>query len=380
MWDTHEHCTKLHPLTAVKQSVRRGRGIRTLPPEVLGNIFTFASNTGWRVAVNLSQVCRAWRELAHSTPRVWTIVGCANPQLLNHFLTLSNACLIDVDIQLSPIYSNDDPNDFSTEAEKEQALDLEIAQVVAPHSTRWRDFSLSSPIGNRVKNMLHLLSGSRAPRLRRLAVASNEPCDYPANTDPLPFPFLDTADMTWASLSMTVVDLSVSSNHITTLMLVICPEIWGVLKIVAPSVHRVYLKWSDESFGDFRGNEIITLTALHKLALDVEDESWEIIFDIIDHLIAPKLLECILRTEMDPYYLGPYIDMRTINPPPSPTHFPSLRIMKCDLIRSGTEYEADFMNGLIVLPHLMHRMDTVTTLSIENGCATAHLLGLFSAR
>lgn len=89
-------------------------------PELLTLIFVYCTRRNVpkryleRFPLNISHVCKYWRELAHSTPQIWTSIKlrCPNPNretverhlaLLNHWYTLSSSLPVSVHIHY-PIY------------------------------------------------------------------------------------------------------------------------------------------------------------------------------------------------------------------------------------------------------------------------------------
>ena len=163
--------------------------IGRLPPEMLAAIFAHLSkqelgSPGRGVSdfvqdlVSVTHVCRAWRQVATTSPELWTEITMTNPEAVEAFLGRSGAVPLNVDLRLG----------------HNSRIDGDILKAVIPHTYRFRQLSVFTrrglveiesmplmepapllerlvirhPLGNRTV----LLFEDHAPRLRELVLYS----------------------------------------------------------------------------------------------------------------------------------------------------------------------------------------------------------------
>ena len=140
--------------------------IHRLPPEILAAIFVHLSNQepdplgsdlprSIQDLVSVSHVCKFWREVAVTTPDLWTEINMTNLEAVEIFLERSGAVPLNVELRSA----NED-----------------ILQTVAAHAHRFRRFSVSTPRNPRYNPFAALRKP--APLLERLEIS------YPLDFQP----------------------------------------------------------------------------------------------------------------------------------------------------------------------------------------------------
>jgi hypothetical protein len=151
---THQHMALVAP-------------VRRLPPEILSEIFIQCKDTKWfdplygvldtprldMAPLLLGSVCRRWRMIALSTPRLWASVGLtirpkylkSDVLLVKTWLARAGTCPLSIALGSSGSYSNDMRS---------------LMKVFLLHCERWYDVRLSLPLS---------VLGSLSPARNRLA-------------------------------------------------------------------------------------------------------------------------------------------------------------------------------------------------------------------
>ena len=163
--------------------------IDKLPPETLAAIFVHLSkqepdspgrSSSYFVEdlLSITHVCRFWRQVAINAPELWTEITMKNPKAIEAFLERSGAVSLNVGLHLGP----------GTEPP------CGILEAVAPHSHRFRRFSIFAPpeahydpfaaftgpapllerleINYPVDSPPRSLFGGQTPRLRELVISA----------------------------------------------------------------------------------------------------------------------------------------------------------------------------------------------------------------
>ncbi|KAJ7280614.1 hypothetical protein C8J57DRAFT_1174313 [Mycena rebaudengoi] len=149
--------------------------VLTLPTEITSEIFVHflppyperPPATGLTSPEFLAQICRAWREIALSTPRLWRVIKLSPPttsptkalDLLRTWVLRSKDCPLSICLQSST-----------------WLLNVDFIQALIPHSERWEYIDFNLPIGS-----LRLI-GADFPLLRSLTLG---PTHYAKETDSL---------------------------------------------------------------------------------------------------------------------------------------------------------------------------------------------------
>ncbi|KAJ7280634.1 hypothetical protein C8J57DRAFT_1057419 [Mycena rebaudengoi] len=149
--------------------------ILTLPTEITSEIFVHflppyperPPATGLTSPEFLAQICRAWREIALSTPRLWRAIELSPPttsptkalDLLRTWVSRSKNCPLSISLKCST-----------------GLLEVDFIQAIIPHSERWEYIDLRLPIES-----LRLI-GADFPLLHSLTLG---PTRYWRETDSL---------------------------------------------------------------------------------------------------------------------------------------------------------------------------------------------------
>ncbi|KAF5356625.1 hypothetical protein D9758_008250 [Tetrapyrgos nigripes] len=119
--------------------------IRRLPPELLSYVFEFACADPALIGsylrsfpVQISQVCTSWRNLARSTPKLWSLLEIC-PFRFRSFSIEQMSLFLTMHLELSksfPLYLTVDLRDISKQ------VGSPIIHLLTLHSVRWRIVSL----------------------------------------------------------------------------------------------------------------------------------------------------------------------------------------------------------------------------------------------
>ena len=270
--------------------------ILKLPPEVASHIFLLSMGT--RDAIDIPQknggglptpfllgaVCRGWRQLARSTPRLWTRLGFnffnttnptsktieALPQLVADWLERSGGLPLTLYVL------------FEGNCETHAEGSISIINALNNHSGRWYKVCFALP-----RHYLERRGTSPPKLLCDLTMSDPEdevkciPLTFKMNTRPSPMQFsiagflLDAVDISWDNL----VDLELNRTTID-----------GVLKVLrnAPLLKTCFLSEISPPIGDPPILEtIIRLLYLH--ALEVCWIEGEVFCNFVDSLELPSL-------------------------------------------------------------------------------------------
>ncbi|KIJ20956.1 hypothetical protein PAXINDRAFT_165772 [Paxillus involutus ATCC 200175] len=138
--------------------------ISRLPPEILSTIFTHyargyyedtLSRAGWAVPlwVNVSYICRHWRDVALNCPSLWTFLFVSSPRWTEELFSRSKMAPLKIRIDMG--YGK-------------QTNEWKFLEKVAAHAERIKDLSLKLPC-HEAEELLPKLS-SRAPLLQTLHI------------------------------------------------------------------------------------------------------------------------------------------------------------------------------------------------------------------
>ncbi|CAK5284028.1 unnamed protein product [Mycena citricolor] len=143
--------------------------ILLLPAELTSEIFQWSTQDeescgkGMEQSMRLSGVCRAWRDVAIWTPQLWTrfdvSLFIANPAKLDEFVGLCISRAGSLSLELSVSFSWTPPS----------SQIINVVQVVARHSTRWRALTFEDLLPNALSV---LPSGITWPSLERLSISA----------------------------------------------------------------------------------------------------------------------------------------------------------------------------------------------------------------
>ncbi|KAF7326628.1 F-box domain-containing protein [Mycena venus] len=178
-------------LTAGKSSQAHTQ-FSSYPPEVLSEIFiqclpTYsAAPAAARAPMLLTTICKDWREIALSTPHLWSTFilsvdlvktkdGCSLIRLFDTWLARGGTCPLTMVI-----------NGVSSGLRAEHSLPASFISALSRSSSRWHDVNLMLPLAD----FYRLQANEGLPQLRRLSIKAT------ANTAPLeesesPFPPLN---------------------------------------------------------------------------------------------------------------------------------------------------------------------------------------------
>ncbi|KDQ09954.1 hypothetical protein BOTBODRAFT_58331 [Botryobasidium botryosum FD-172 SS1] len=136
-------------ISAIRTRRNRHCPIYRLPNELTSAIFVLANDNRakslqMRIPFVVSQVSKAWREIALNTPTLWTIMDVLTRPIAQTFLTRSKSALLEIDLLPGPDCchlenppSSDHRNFIS--AYESYVPDLtNFFSPVIPHTNRWR--------------------------------------------------------------------------------------------------------------------------------------------------------------------------------------------------------------------------------------------------
>ncbi|KDQ60129.1 hypothetical protein JAAARDRAFT_596663 [Jaapia argillacea MUCL 33604] len=110
---------------------------RTLPPEILGEIFSLAVDKDtWRFPITISQVCRQWRTIVHQYPRAWTLIRInrrSTLRLLRFWLGKSGVCPLTIEFDGTAVGC----------VEYEELV-WPLINALVPHSSRIRSLTMAA--------------------------------------------------------------------------------------------------------------------------------------------------------------------------------------------------------------------------------------------
>ncbi|CEL62583.1 Putative U6 snRNA phosphodiesterase OS=Bos taurus GN=USB1 PE=2 SV=1 [Rhizoctonia solani AG-1 IB] len=177
--------------------------ISRLPPELIARIFECGINTGGRSVLGsgthglfigaVRRVCKLWREIAESTPSLWSsIVVDMHNSLESTELRLQRSRCAPLDIQV--VFTDRISTTGSVTSTLMDAFDL-----LQPHMQRWRSLHVQVPGYAHARAVLRSFSGP-APRLKEFSLHVGTP-KVARNIRELPWKLEETASLTMLSLS-----------------------------------------------------------------------------------------------------------------------------------------------------------------------------------
>ncbi|KAL1746390.1 hypothetical protein HDZ31DRAFT_81287 [Schizophyllum fasciatum] len=186
-----------HTATVSASSLRR-RAVDRAPIEILSMIFTSALlltpialydrrlEAMW-TALGVSQVCRRWRQVACSTPQLWTNITIGVPftsgkrALVELSLARSGPVLLDINLDVRhPDFDGDD----IPSGETQEMLDC--LELVLPHAQRWVNLDVICDTLPVMRAFLERTKDIRPRQLARIALMRPNPLFAALGMDPEP--------------------------------------------------------------------------------------------------------------------------------------------------------------------------------------------------
>ena len=173
-----------------------GKGLSSLPDSVVSQILEFECSRkprerGIAVQTRLSLVCRRFRYIVSTSPRLWGSIwtSCLEIDAIPIFLERSKAAGLDVYFKYPDLCRKNEPKRTSDKF-------LRMLSAAIPHSQRWENITLdfTSKHGLALDDAVKPLESLRLPRLHTLVIAY--PVDKLDNDDPYPsWEFYKTLEM-----------------------------------------------------------------------------------------------------------------------------------------------------------------------------------------
>ncbi|CAE6458493.1 unnamed protein product [Rhizoctonia solani] len=177
--------------------------ISRLPPEIIARIFECGINAGGRSVLGagthglfmgaVRRVCKLWREIAESTPSLWSsIIIDMHNSLESTELRLQRSRCAPLDIQV--VFT-----DRVTSTTSVTGTLMGAFEMLRPHMQRWRSLRVQVPGYAHARAVLRSFSGS-APRLKEFSLHVGTP-KVTRNIRELPWMLEETISLTTLSLS-----------------------------------------------------------------------------------------------------------------------------------------------------------------------------------
>ncbi|CAE7208838.1 unnamed protein product [Rhizoctonia solani] len=177
--------------------------ISRLPPEIIARVFECGVNAGGRTVLGsgthglfmgaVRRVCKMWREIAESTPSLWSsIIIDMHNSLESTGLRLQRSRCAPLDIQV--VFTDRVTSTTSVTSTLMVAFDL-----LRPHMQRWRSLRVQVPGYAHARAVLRSFSGP-APRLKEFSLHVGTP-KVARNIRELPWMLEETTSLTMLSLS-----------------------------------------------------------------------------------------------------------------------------------------------------------------------------------
>ncbi|EUC63401.1 prohibitin [Rhizoctonia solani AG-3 Rhs1AP] len=189
--------------TRLAHAASKSSPISRIPPEIIARIFECGVNAGRRSVLGsgthglfmgaVRRVSKLWREIAESTPSLWSSIiidmhNCLESTELR--LQRSRCALLDIQV----VFTDRVNSTTSVTSTLMNAFDL-----LHPHMQRWRSLRIRVPGAAHARAVLRLCSGS-APRLKEFSLHVGTP-KVTRNIRELPWMLEDTNSLTTLSLS-----------------------------------------------------------------------------------------------------------------------------------------------------------------------------------
>ncbi|KAI6008106.1 hypothetical protein F5J12DRAFT_826658 [Pisolithus orientalis] len=339
--------------------------ISRLPSDVLEIIFDESRRvlfrwTGFRrplpIEVQLSHVCRRWRQVALNTPSLWNTLRIPilhRESAIRTYLHRCNQCPLSV--HLGPQLSD------------RRMMDV-ITSELMPRIGQFRELILDTEDRQELHVLLSHLVNTAAPSLQRLKITSNDPVRGQGSYPPIEIfkrgaPLL--SDVRLSALPITLPQAAVSTLHFDPLPGPGIPlprsHLLSIITPVASSLTVLYLKGFVSGFHEEPGSAPVVLPALRELV--VHDHAMIHGFNVFRNISAPSLRFFTLYA-LKRQALSSIHKFMTRTSPDQFHGLCSLHYIDCDM-----DDDLDI--------YLPHATSTLTHLSVSLGSHT-HLMRLLS--
>ncbi|KAL4064984.1 hypothetical protein V8B97DRAFT_1984668 [Scleroderma yunnanense] len=287
----HVHVAIRSLQSRVAQIENETAPISRLPADVLEIIFEESRRVlfqwiGFRrplpIEVQLSHVCRRWRQVSLSTPSLWNTVRVPilhKESSIRAYFERCNQCPLSV--QLGPQMSD------------RRIMDV-ISSVLIPRIGQFRELILDTEDRQELYAVLGLLANVSAPSLQRLKIASNDPTrgqgSYP------PFEIFKNGAPLLADVRLSAIPIILPPAAISTLHFDPHPgpgfpisrsHLLSIITPVAASLTVLHLKGFVSGFHEEPGSAPIVLPVLRELM--VHGNALIHGFNVFRNISAPSL-------------------------------------------------------------------------------------------
>ncbi|KAF8713152.1 Methyltransferase domain, partial [Rhizoctonia solani] len=203
--------------------------ISRLPPELIARIFECGINMGGRPVLGsgthgifmdaVRRVCKLWREIAESTPCLWSsiIVDMHNP-LESTEIRLRRSRCAPLDIQV--VFT-----DRITSPGSVMGILMDAFDLLRPHMQRWRSLRVQVPGYAHARTVLRSFSGS-VPRLQEFSLHVSTP-KVARNIRELPWMLEETTSLTALSLSSVAFGWDNAALYFRNLTTIYLSDYWA---------------------------------------------------------------------------------------------------------------------------------------------------------
>ncbi|KAF8755324.1 hypothetical protein RHS01_05676 [Rhizoctonia solani] len=203
--------------------------ISRLPPELIARIFECGINIGGRPVLGsgthgifmdaVRRVCKLWREIAESTPCLWSsiIVDMHNP-LESTEIRLRRSRCAPLDIQV--VFT-----DRITSPGSVMGILMDAFDLLRPHMQRWRSLRVQVPGYAHARTVLRSFSGS-VPRLQEFSLHVSTP-KVARNIRELPWMLEETTSLTALSLSSVAFGWDNAALYFRNLTTIYLSDYWA---------------------------------------------------------------------------------------------------------------------------------------------------------
>lgn len=287
----HVHITIRTLQSRVAQIENETAPISRLPADVLEIIFEESRRIlsqwiGLRrplpIEVQLSHVCRKWRQVSLSTPSLWNTLRIPilhKESSIKAYLQRCNQCPLSV--QLGPQLSD------------RRIMDV-ISSVLIPRIGQFRELILDTEDRQELYTLLGLLANVAAPSLQRLKIASNDPVRGQGSYPPVEIlkhgaPLL--ADVRLSAIPITLPQAPISTLHFDPHpgpgIPISRSHLLSIITPVASSLTVLHLKGFVSGFHEEPGSAPIVLPVLRELM--VHGNALIHGFNVFRNISAPSL-------------------------------------------------------------------------------------------